>query len=278
MSEVDTALTGAEVAPVDNAETPPIEQANAPESTTEQVEATPQDDRPRDDKGRFVPQERLNEVTRHRREAERREQAQAQRADALERELADLRQRQPAHQPQSNNDVPSLEAFNYDMAAWSAAMTEHVTQRTLSQAEQRLQQAEQQRIQRQVAEQFDSRSREYATANPGFEDRVADMARIVQFHPAVVEVIGTSDHGPAVADYLATHLDEADRIARMQPHLAALQLGRIEAKVSAPKPKPVSNAPAPAPVLGGGSAVQKDPERMSTDEWLKWRRDQLKAK
>lgn len=271
MSEVDTALTGAEVAPVDNAETPPTEQANAPESTTEQVEATPQDDRPRDDKGRFVPQERLNEVTRHRREAERR-------ADALERELADLRQRQPAHQPQSNNDVPSLEAFNYDMAAWSQAMTEHVTQRTLSQAEQRLQQAEQQRTQQQVAEQFDSRSREYAIANPGFEDRVADLARTVQFHPAVIEVIGTSDHGPAVADYLATHLDEADRIARMQPHLAALQLGRIEAKVSAPKPKPVSNAPAPAPVLGGGSAVNKDPERMPIEEWLTWRRDQLNAK
>lgn len=270
MSDTETALAGAEVAPVENAETPQNEQANAPESTTEQVETPEQNDRPRDDKGRFVPQERLNEVTRHRREAERR-------ADALERELQALRQQQPAqHQPRSN-DVPSLEAFNYDMAAWSQAMTEHVTQRTLSQAEQRLQQAEQQRTQQQIVEQFDARSREYAAANPGFDDRIADLGRNVQFHPAVVEVIGTSDHGPAVADYLATHLDEADRIARMQPHLAALHLGRIEAKVSAPKPKPVSKAPNPAPVLGGGSAVQKDPERMSTEEWLKWRRDQLNA-
>lgn len=265
MSDVETALTGAEVAPVVNAEA--SEQVKAPESTTEQVEAI--NEQPRDDKGRFVPQERLNEVTRHRREAERR-------ADALERELQALRQQQPA-KPQSN-DTPTLEAYGNDVAAWSQAVAEHAEQRALSKVEQRFQQVEQQRTQQQVAEQFDTRSREYAIANPGFEDRIADLARNVQFSPQVVEAIGFSEHGPAVADYLAQHLDEADRIARMQPHLAALQLGRIEAKVSAPKPKPVSNAPAPAPVLGGGSAVQKDPERMTTDEWLAWRRDQLKAK
>lgn len=257
MSDVETALTGAEVAPVANADTPQIEQAQAPESTTEQVD-TQADAPPRDDKGRYVPQERVNEITRARRDAERREQAAEQRAQQAEQQLAQYT-RQPS---QPSADVPTLEAFGYDTDAWQRALTEHVSQRAMSQVEQRAQQYEQQRSMQQVSDRFEERSREYSLANPGFDDRLADLSRNVQFNQYVVEAIGHSDHGPAVVDYLAQHLDEADRVSRLPPHLAALQLGRIEAKVSAPKPKPVTNAPNPAPVLGGGgktsSSVRED--------------------
>ena len=275
MSDVDNAQTGAEVAAVDNTAVEQESQTQAQTPTTEQVDTT-KDDKPRDDKGRFVPQERVNEITRARREAERREQAQAQRADALEQELA--RYRQPAqHQPQSDEAPPSIVDFNYDQDRWAAAMTQYAVKQAERNVSQRFQQNDMQRHQQQLAEQFDERSREYAAANPGFEDRLADFGRNVQFNPYVVEVIGYSEHGPAVVDYLAQHLDEADRIARLQPHLAALHLGRIEAKVSAPKPKPVTNAPNPPPTLSGGKAtVTKNPDEMTQAEWLAWRNTSLK--
>ena len=142
MSDVETALTGAEVAPVVSE---PTEAAPAPESTPEQIEEQ-KVEQARDDKGRFVPQERLNEVTRHRREAERR-------ADALQREVDHYRS-QPAQQPPSN-DAPTLEAYGYDTTAWQAALTDHVSRKVMSQAEQHRQQADYQRSQEQVAEQFD---------------------------------------------------------------------------------------------------------------------------
>jgi hypothetical protein len=266
MSDVDTALTGAEVAPVVPETT---ETQTAPESTPEQLEAQKQE-RERDEKGRFVPQERLNEVTRHRREAERR-------ADALERELAQYRNQQPAHQPQSEGP-PSLEAFGYDTDKWQAALADHVSKQAITRAEQLAQQREQQRNQQQIADTFEKRSREFSATTPDFEDRLTDLSRAVQFNPYVVEAIGASDHGPAVAYYLAQHLDEADSISRLPAHIAALHIGRIEAKVSATKPKPVTNAPNPAPTLGGGAAVTKDPEKMGVDDWLEWRNSQLKKR
>jgi hypothetical protein len=93
-----------------------------------------------------------------------------------------------------------------------------------------------------------------------------------------LEVIADSDVGPSIVHYLGEHLDAADRIQRLPPHKAAAEIARIEAQVKAPKPKPVSKAPTPTPALGGGSAAQKDPERMTTEEWLAHRNNQLRAK
>ena len=268
MSDVETALTGAEVAPVENAETPQNAQENAPESTTEQVEE--QDGKPRDDKGRFVPQERLNEVTRHRREAERR-------AESLERELSQYRQATAQSQPQSNEKPPALGDYGYDQDAWAQAMTQYAIAQAESRVEQRFQQQSQRQYEQTVEQQFEARSQKYAADHPDFDNSVADLSRNVQFHPALVEAIGTSEHGPAIVHYLAQHLDEADRISRLPPHIAAVQLGRIEAQVSTPRAKPVTNAPNPLPTLGGGKAtVTKNPDEMSQAEWLAWRNTSLK--
>jgi len=268
MSDVETALTGAEVAPVANAETAPATQETAPESTPEQVEAQ-RLEQVRDEKGRFVPQERVNEITRARREAERRVQY-------LEQQLASI-QPPAQHQPQSSERPPSVSEYT-DIDQWATAMTAYAVTQAEKNVSQRFQQNDTQRNQQRIADQFEQRSVRYAAEHPDFDRSVAELSSAVQFHPDIVEVIGVSEHGPAVVHYLAQHLDEADRISRLPPHIAAVQLGRIEAQVAAPKPKPVTNAPPPAPVLGGGSAVQKDPERMPVDEWLAWRRAQLKAK
>ncbi len=264
MSEVEqTADDGAQVAPVAQAAEGQQTPVQAQESTAEQV-ATPEQDKPRDDKGRFVPQERVNEITKARRDAERR-------AEALERELANYRQQPAQHQPQSNDKPPSIADFGYDMDAYSSALTQYAVAQAQRSAEERFSQQDSQRHRQQLEQQFEERSVKFAAEHPDFNDAVAELGQSVQFRPEVVEAIGLSDHGPALAYHLAKHLDEADRIARLPPHLAALQLGRIEAQITAPKPKPVTNAPNPPPTLGGGSASKKDLAKLSYADYRKQR-------
>lgn len=266
MSEVVSAADdGASVAPVDNAAEQQVAQEQAQTPTTEQVDK-PQDDKPRDEKGRFVPQERVNEITRARREAERR-------AEALERELATLRQQQPAqHQPQNSDKPPSIADYDYDLDRFTAAMTEYAVKQADARAESRITTKAQQERQQNMQRTYAERAAKYAADNPDFDKSIDELGRAIRFSPEVVEAIAASEHGPAVAHYLAQHLDEADEVSRLPSHLAALKLGRIEAQVSAPKTKPVTNAPQPPPTLGGGSSnAQKDPQRMSYAEYKKWR-------
>lgn len=262
MSDVETAQTGAEVAPVANAEAP--QATPAPETTTEQVEAQ-ETEQSRDEKGRFV-QQRINEITRARREAERERD--------YWRQQAETRPQAASQQYAQSEGPPSIDQYQ-DVGEWSRAMTDYAVRQAEARVEDRFRGNEQQRTQQQLIEQFEARSSTYAAANPGFEDRLAELGRSVQFAFPVVEAIGLSEHGPAITDYLAQHLDEADRIARLPPHIAALHLGRIEAKVSAPKSKPVTKAPDPAPTLGGGAAASRDPERLGIDDWMAQRRSQL---
>ncbi len=261
MSEVENAQAGAEVAEVAEEQ----QAAQATESTPEQVEAQ-EAERVRDEKGRFVPQERVNEITRARREAERERD--------YWREQAQHRPQAAPSQQHNGEAPPSIEHYQ-DVGQWSQAMTEYAVTQAEARVEARFRGQDQQRSTQQLSDRFDERSRAYEAVNPGFNDRLNELTSNVQFSYPVVEAIGMSDHGPAIADYLSRHLDEADSIARLPPHLAALQLGRIEAKVSTIKPKPVSKAPNPAPTLGGGAAASRDPERLSIDDWMAQRRDQI---
>lgn len=267
MSEVETAPTGAEVAPVENTADTPEQTQDSTESTTEQ--GTEQQEKPRDEKGRFVPQERVNEITRARREAERERDYWRQQAESN-------RQQAAYSQPAAQGNPPTLEEYNFDQGQWAQAMTEYAVRQAESRVEARFQQQSQRQYQHTVEQQFEQRSQEYAKANPDYDQAVSDLGRAVQFHPAVVDAIGQSERGPEVVHYLAQHLDEADRISRMPPHIATVQLGRIEAQLSTPKAKPVTNAPNPPPILGGGKAtVAKNPDDMSQAEWLAWRQKQL---
>jgi hypothetical protein len=43
-----------------------------------------------------------------------------------------------------------------------------------------------------------------------------------------------------------------------------------------PAEKVVSKAPEPAKTVGNRASAKVDPDKMSTDEWLAWRREQIK--
>lgn len=255
MSDLDTAQTGAEV---ENAAAVPGAQQGS-ETTTEQTE-TPEQIQERDEKGRF--QGRINELTRARREAERQAQYWQQQATAGQ-------QQPPAQRQAPQTAPPSPEEFGWDMGKWSAAVTEYATTQATTQAQTQFQQQQESQHREQLFTAFDARERAYAQQNPGYTERAEQLLGVIQYNPQVAEILAISDHGPAMVDYLAQHLDEADAIARLPMHVAAMKLGSIEAKVSAPKYRPVSQAPAPAPgFAGGGQITQKDPAKMTDDEWF----------
>lgn len=127
---------------------------------------------------------------------------------------------------------------------------------------------------------FHERAMSLVERYPDIEAKVFQDASL-PISPEMATVLMDTDRGPEVAYYLATHREEARRIVEMQPLAAARELGRIEAKLDAAaiKPRTETKVPKPVTVLGGNAGrVQKDPDKMNGDEWLRWRNAQLKKK
>lgn len=270
MSDETNAVDGANTAaPAENEATEQV--AVEQETSAAPAEAEQGQEPERDEQGRFTgrkAQERINELTRARRQAERERDLYAQQLQQFQS------QQQPAPQ---GHKPPAFEDFN-DFNEWGRAIAEQAAAQARQVAAQEFAQRQQQAQVAQVFQSYEAREREYAAANPGYQDAMQALQSTVRYGPEVLEVLAASDAAPAIVHYLGEHLDAADKLQRLPPHLAAAEIARIEARVKAPKAKPVSKTPSPAPVLGGGSVAQKDPEQMTTDEWLAWRRTQLKAK
>lgn len=257
MSDHETALTGATAAPAPEESSAQVEQQTPAPAETD---ANNEDQQPRDEKGRFA-QRRINELTREKWEARRE-------LDRVREEVNLLRQQitQPRHQPAPDPNV--------DPEAYVQHLVDQRVQARLQESDEQVRQQQVQQRQREVGEQFQARIEAYAVEHPDLYDSITAVDSILGAHPAV-EVIATSEHGAALTHYLGQHIDEAVRVARMEPLQAAAHLARLEARITAPKPKPVTAAPAPPTTVGGGSTASKDPSRMSTEEWMAWRKSQL---
>jgi hypothetical protein len=187
-------------------------------------------------------QERIDELTRARREAERR-------AERAERELHQARNPQPAPQaPQEPNPAnyqygEADAGFIRDLAAFSAR------QAFAAEAERHSAQTQAQAVEKT----WNDRQVTYATSKPDYFDVIeGEWACSVP----MADAIRTSDDGPAVAYHLASHPEEARRIAGLNPLAQIREIGRLEAKLAQPvTPSPplkiASDAPAPAPTVRG---------------------------
>lgn len=261
MSTEVPAVDGAEqpVASVENPDTANAESTTAPEGEAEKQE------RARDEQGRF--QSRINALVGRAGAAERR-------AAELEAQLAQVHSQRA---PVQTDKPPALEQYQ-SFDEWASAFQQHTQAQARAEAQAQYHQQAQHHSQAQLMQQYAVREQVYAQSHPDYAEAVQSLQMAgLRLDPATVEVIATSEHGPAVLHHLAQHMDEADRIARLPAHRAAYELARIEAKVSAPRTKPVSNAPPPAPKVGGvGSVAPKDPERMSVEEWTVWRNAELR--
>jgi hypothetical protein len=91
---------------------------------------------------------------------------------------------------------------------------------------------------------------------------------------AAMEAAPGSEH--EIIHWLGNNLDEAERIARLPPAKQGAAVARIADKLKAPKP--MSKAPPPIRPAQGSNATSaaptKDPDKMSTAEFMKWQDEQ----
>lgn len=216
-------------------------------------------------------QKRIDELTRLRREAERDRdywRDQASRQPQAKPETA---------APEAPRKAPTLAEHNYDETAYQAAMAAHLRDEAVQAARETFRQEQAQLTEQQRAESWAERQAAFAAKTPDYEEK----AYYAPISKEVAQIVMDLENGPAVAYYLGEHPDEARVISRMSERQAAVAIGRIEAKLSAPAaappPKPaVSKAPPPAPQIEAVEpAVQKDPSQMTDAEFAKWRKRQI---
>lgn len=197
---------------------------------------------------------------------------QAERDD-LRRQIEELRSQIQRPAPKQEDPAPKRESFE-DYEAFVAAQVEHkaraIAREELANAERSRQQREE--AQKRVAAEkaFAKRMEEARAEIDDFDDALQNLD--VSFPDGFMDAIKESDLGPKVAYYLATHRDDADRIAGMSKTGAIREVGRLEAKLSAPAKQ--TNAPAPLkPVSGSSAAPKYDPHGDDDDmeKYRKWR-------
>jgi hypothetical protein len=271
----------APVLPETAADSSPAPESDSAEKTVEQADDAGQ---PRDEEGKFLSpkaQKRIDQLTWEKNQREREAEYWRQQAISY--------QQQKSEPPKAEEPVklPTLEQHGYDEAKYQAALIEYATKQAEQVVERRLTQAEQARKEQARLESFATRQQEFAKSAPDYTAKISDPT--LPITEAMRDVIVDSPAGPELAYYLAEHRDVAEQIARLPAHLAALELGRIDGRLSAQKEaakRPlVTKAPPPPPKVddvevptASVKASESDSDKLSTQEWFRLREKELKRK
>jgi hypothetical protein len=226
-------------------------------------------------------QEQTESRSKARREARKRELAEAREdarkaADAASQASADLDRIRRASEGRT---APKQEDFaNYDdyviaAAAFAARKVQHEDTRDgvaeRKQAAEKAAQAANQRAASTAAKMFQDAAQDARQRFADF-DAVVFSDQVV-LAPHVAEAIVYSDAPADVAYHVAKDPALAQTLSRMTPIEAARHIGRIEAQLSAPRPRIETKAPEPiSPVRGSGGAT-RDPLKMTPAEYDAWR-------
>lgn len=220
-------------------------------------------------------QKRIDEITKARREAERR-------AAYLEEELA--RVRKPSIQI---GEKPTLEQFDFDQDAYLEALTEYKVQQRLAESENsREENARKEQEQRELID-FRTRESSVRTEYPDYDQVVYSPNTPIS--ETMASAIRKDDNGALVAYFLGKNPDVAYRISQQPPQVQYQAIGDLSDKIteyrqsngegsvpSAPQQQQpnVTAAPAPPPTVTARGTAVKSPEKMTTEEWMEWRNKQ----
>lgn len=94
------------------------------------------------------------------------------------------------------------------------------------------------------------------------------------FSPSMRIAILNSESGPQLAYYLGRpeNWDLAEKIRNFPPERQIYEMGKLESQILvARQTKKVTSAPAPIKPVGmSGGGSEKDPSKMSIEEWMAW--------
>lgn len=221
-------------------------------------------------------QERINELTADKRQAQR--EAEYWREKAMQglpqsgAAQAKAEDKDPFAQPPNPNDYAGAE---YD-PEYIAALTDYrveikLREREASRSRFDQQQAERDRIERAQAA-FQDRLREQEQYASEIEQLANDPAAPVS--SALVDLAIASDHGMAVLAHLNRNRAELARISQMPPYAIGYEFSKLEAQIAAKQKLAAAKQSEPvgsAPSVGTKSPVAaRDPRNMSQVEYEQW--------
>lgn len=193
-------------------------------------------------------QERLNEVTHARREAERK-------SARLEAELAQLKGKMKAPVAEEYDDVGKLTADQVNHT---------LDKRRVSELE-----AEHKDTTEEVMK---ARAIAWTARVEDFSPTVTDFESVVRSAPLddkTSEMVVDLDEGPQVAYHLGKNHAEARRISALPPLEKAVALGRLVERLTSPPPKKITQAAAPIESVGGKSSggAEFNPAKASVEDF-----------
>ena len=240
-----------------------VEGENAPAETLEtgqeqaaepQAEAEPQ---PKDEKPSREARKRQRA-----REAQQQLEARLRQAEQ-ERDLYRRAASGLVEPKESDFEVP--DEYVAEKAAWKVAR----------QTQEQQANASEERVKALEAERSAAIRRAWAEQTAAARTRYADFEKVAYTAPISDEVsmlVQGMENGADVAYYLGSNPEMAAVISDMNPTQAAMELGRISAKVSAPKPRVKSETPPPINSVRGVSAAgASDTSNMSADQYRAFR-------
>jgi hypothetical protein len=196
-------------------------------------------------------QERINEITRKRREAERE-------VERLQKELAEKsKATAPSPDRPKIENFETQEAYEDALFNWRDSKKQNETL-----AEQR------QREEAEALAKYRINAEKVRSVYEDFDEVVEQPV----FSPTMREVLLNSDEGPMVSYFLGRPENQAitDKIRSMPERLQVYELGKLEAKLLlAQKTKKPTGAPAPISPVGATGGHTIDESKLSDDEWFK---------
>lgn len=186
-------------------------------------------------------------------------------------------------QPQPQHQMPRLEDYDYDteryqqaMQQWTVGTMQGYMQQQAAYQQQMAEQAQQQQRFNELQSRIVSATEKY----PDFMVKVQDpsIPSLARVNPAAFEAVTESESFADVAYYLANNPSEIYAFRGLTPAQTVRRVAKLEAELGGGKRTVVPAAPKPPSTLKGGGPVQKDPNKMTTKEWLEWRNSDLRAK
>jgi hypothetical protein len=245
----------------------PVEEPQVETPVEEVVEETPKEEpqveTPVEEPPLVIPppkkktaQERIDEITRLRREAERERD--------YYRELATKKE---TPSPQIPSGRPVISNYETTEAYEDALLVWHDNRR-----------AEQTKAEEIKRRSEDALTRFNEKAKP-LREVYEDFDEVIEtpvFTPAMRMALLSSDDGPELAYFLGRPENRtiAEKLKNLPVEIQLYELGKLEAKLEvAKKTKKVPSAPPPINPVGMSGKTDVDPAEMSTEEWMAWDRD-----
>ncbi len=214
------------------------------------------------EKRKKTAQQRINDLTKQKYEAQRR-------ADAAEARL-----KQYEGEGKGRPIPPNLELFinsdgTIDHTRYSAALSLYND----AHYDWRESQKESKNRENQVKFEEESKMNTFVSQLEILQEKFPDIEQVIEkpvFSPQLRDVLYESEKGAEVAYYLGKNETEAFRISRLPEKQILKEVGRLEEKISG-LIKNTSKAPTPPNPVGSGGSIPKDPSKMTDQEWFNWR-------